>query len=75
MDSASVLHYFKEITCIPRESGHEAPMTHYLQRFAANHGLSCKTDSTGNVLISKPATPGKEQVPALVLQAHQDMVC
>ena len=75
MDSTSVLNYFQEITRIPRESGHEQPMTAYLQQFAAQRGLPCKTDKTGNVLITKPASPGKEQVPALVLQAHQDMVC
>ena len=75
MDSASVLRIFKEITRIPRESGHEAPMTAWLQQFAASHGLQCKTDKTGNVLIIREAAPGKEHVPTLVLQAHQDMVC
>lgn len=75
MDSQSVLDIFKEITRIPRESGHEAPMTSYLQKFAADHGLKCKTDAIGNVLITKKAAPGKEKVPTLVLQGHQDMVC
>ena len=75
MDSASVLRIFQEITCIPRESGHEEKMTEYLQQYAAKLGLSCKTDKTGNVVISKPASKGKEKVPTLVLQAHQDMVC
>ncbi|MCR5277406.1 MAG: aminoacyl-histidine dipeptidase [Bacteroidales bacterium] len=75
MDSASVLEIFKEITRIPRESGHEGPITAYLQQWAAAHHLDCKTDPTGNVLISRPASKGKEHVPAIVLQAHQDMVC
>ena len=75
MDSASVLHFFQEITRVPRESGHEGPITAYLQKFAADRGLACKTDKTGNVVITKPASPGKENVPSLVLQAHQDMVC
>ena len=75
MDSASVLKIFQEITCIPRESGHEEKMTEYLQQFAAGHGLACKTDKTGNVVITKEASKGKENVPTLVLQAHQDMVC
>ncbi len=75
MDSTSVLRFFQEITRIPRESGHEEPMTEYLQQFAAKRGLACKTDKTGNVLIIKEAAPGKEKVPTLVLQAHQDMVC
>lgn len=75
MDAQTVLNYFKEITRIPRESGHEEPMIAYLQEFAQTHRLPCKTDKTGNVLISRPAAPGKEAVPTLVLQAHQDMVC
>ena len=75
MNTESVLKYFHEITRIPRESGHEEPMTAYLQNFAKEHGLPVKTDKTGNVVISKPASAGKENVPILVLQAHQDMVC
>ena len=75
MDAATILNYFKEITRVPRESGHEGPMIKYLQDFAAGHNLPCKTDKTGNVLITKAAAPGKENVPTLVLQAHQDMVC
>ena len=75
MDSKKVLDFFREITLIPRESGHEEPMTRFLEIFAANRGLLSKTDKTGNVLIVKDASKGKENVPPLVLQAHQDMVC
>ena len=75
MDSNSVLSIFREITRIPRESGHEEQMTAFLQRFASERGLACKTDATGNVVITREAAPGKEQVPTLVLQCHQDMVC
>ena len=75
MDSQSVLEIFKEITRIPRESGHEEKMTAFLQKFAADRGLGCKTDATGNVVITRDAAPGKENVPAIVLQSHQDMVC
>ena len=60
MDSATVLKYFQEITHIPRESGHEEPMTKFLQQFAAQHNLQCMTDKTGNLLIIKEAAPGKE---------------
>ena len=75
MDSQSVLEFFKEITRIPRESGHEEKMTAFLQKFAADRGLDCRTDATGNVVITREAAPGKENVPAIVLQSHQDMVC
>ena len=75
MNAETVLDIFREITKIPRESGHEEPMTAFLQDFASRHQLECRTDKTGNVVIVKEAAPGKEQVPTLVLQAHQDMVC
>ena len=75
MDSQSVLEIFKEITRIPRESGHEEKMTAFLQKFAADRGLDCRTDATGNVVITREAAPGEENVPAIVLQSHQDMVC
>lgn len=75
MDSANVLGIFEEITRIPRESGHEEEMTAFLRKFAKDRNLPCHTDECGNVMISKEATPGKEDVPTLVLQGHQDMVC
>ena len=75
MNSEKVLSFFKEITEIPRESGHEEHIIAYLQKFASDHGLECKTDAAGNVLIVKEAAPGYEDVPAIVLQSHSDMVC
>lgn len=75
MDSNTVLEIFKEITRIPRESGHEEPMTAFLLDWAGKHGFEAKRDAIGNVCITKEAAPGKENVPTLVLQAHQDMVC
>ncbi len=75
MDSEKVLSIFKEITRIPRESGHEEQMTSFLQHFAEERNLECKTDRTNNVCIIKEASKGKENVPTLVLQGHQDMVC
>ena len=75
MNSEKVLSFFKEITTIPRESGHEEHIIAYLQEFAAKRGLECKTDEAGNVLIVKEAAAGLEDVPAIVLQSHSDMVC
>ena len=75
MNSEKVLSFFKEITMIPRESGHEEQIIAYLQDFAAQRNLECKTDEAGNVLIVKEAALGYEDVPAIVLQSHSDMVC
>lgn len=75
MTSEEVLSIFKEITKVPRESGHEEKIIAWLQSFAARHSLVCRTDEAGNVLIIKEADPGKENVPVIVLQSHSDMVC
>lgn len=75
MNSEKVLSFFKEITEIPRESGHEEHIIAYLQKFAADRNLECRTDDAGNVLIVKEAAAGCEKVPTIVLQSHSDMVC
>ncbi|MCF0172134.1 MAG: aminoacyl-histidine dipeptidase [Bacteroidales bacterium] len=75
MSENKVLSFFKEILCIPRESGHEEHIVEYLLEFARQRNLEAKRDATGNVLIVKEAAPGKENVPTVVLQSHSDMVC
>ena len=70
-----VFDYFAEINKIPRPSGHEEQMMAYLQRFAEAHHLDCQLDTTGNVVIRKPATKGFENRKTTVLQSHMDMVC
>ena len=70
-----VFHYFNEITKIPRPSKKEERMSLWLEETGKKLGLPTKRDKIGNVLISKPATPGKENVTPVVLQAHMDMVC
>jgi len=75
MTSELVLDIFKEITTVPRGSGHEEPITEWLCNWAAAHSFEYRRDAIGNVNIIRPAAPGKEDVPGIVLQAHQDMVC
>lgn len=70
-----VFEQFAKINGIPRPSKHEEKMIAYLLDFGKQHGLATKVDETGNVLISKPATPGYENKPTIVLQSHMDMVC
>lgn len=70
-----VFYYFNEITKIPRPSKKEERMSLWLEETGKKLGLPTKRDKIGNVLISKPATPGKENVTPVVLQAHMDMVC
>ena len=75
MTTERILEIFKEILTIPRESGHEELIIAYLQNWAKEHNLECKTDEAGNVLIIKPASAGYENAPTVVLQSHSDMVC
>jgi len=75
MNSSKVFSLFDEITKIPRESGHEEKIIAYLQEFAQQRSLECKTDEAGNVLIIKPGTKGMENAPTVILQSHSDMVC
>ena len=70
-----VLDIFKEITTVPRGSGHEEPITDWLCNWAKEHSFEYRRDAIGNVNIIRPAAPGKENIPGIVLQAHQDMVC
>ncbi len=72
---ASVWNYFHEITQIPRPSKKEDKIIAYLLEFAKKHNLEAKKDNAGNVLITKPATKGKEKLPTVILQGHVDMVC
>ena len=65
---------FDEITKVPRPSRHEEQIRKYLLDYAAKHGIEAKTDKVGNVVMTKPATPGRENAPTVVLQAHMDMV-
>lgn len=75
MEPKVVFDCFEYVNKIPRPSKREEKMIAFLQQFGKSLGLPTKTDATGNVLISKPATPGMEHKPTVVLQSHMDMVC
>jgi dipeptidase D len=66
--------YFAELTQIPRPSGFMGPIQAYILRFGKEIGCKTEQDEAGNILIHKPATPGMENKPGIVLQAHLDMV-
>jgi dipeptidase D len=66
--------HFDEILKIPRGSKNEQKMRAYVIDLAQKQGLSYKEDKAGNVVVRKPAAPGREAAPAVVLQSHLDMV-
>lgn len=70
-----VFDFFDEICKVPRPSKKEEKISAWLVETGKKLGLETKCDKCGNVLISKPATKGKENVTPIIYQAHMDMVC
>jgi len=71
----AVVDHFRELSRIPRCSGHEEKAREFLQDWGRKNGFSSRTDAAGNLLVSVPASPAQEQAPVIVLQGHMDMVC
>ncbi len=70
-----VFFYFEAISAVPRGSGNTKAISDFCMDFAETHGLEAKQDAWNNVLIKKPASPGYEDHPPVILQGHLDMVC
>jgi dipeptidase D len=66
--------HFDEILTIPRGSKKEDGMRRYVLFLAQRRGFRTRTDAAGNTVVAKPASPGKERAPVVVLQSHLDMV-
>lgn len=67
--------YFAEISKIPRGSKNEKQISAYIVSTAKKLGLEVKQDKFMNVVVKKPASPGREHVKRICLQGHLDMVC
>lgn len=65
---------FHSLTQIPRPSGKKEEVSAFLANYGRSLGLETLTDEIGNVLIRKPASPGLENHPGVILQGHMDMV-
>lgn len=70
-----VMYYFQELSSIPRASKNEKQVSDWLLNWAKDKNFSVIQDKFLNIIIKKPATPGYESVPTLILQGHMDMVC
>ena len=71
----AVFHWFEALCAIPHGSGNTRAVADWCVSFARERGLACRRDEHDNVVIRKPASPGYESAPALILQGHLDMVC
>jgi len=67
--------HFREVLNIPRPSDREEQIRNFLIRFAEARNLVFQMDKAGNLVIRKPASPGKENHEEVCLQSHLDMVC
>ncbi len=70
-----VWKHFEELCNCPRPSKKEEKAVEYVVGFAKSKNLEVIKDSFGNVIIKKPASPGKENLKTVILQGHLDMVC
>ena len=74
-----IFEYVFSVT--PRESKKEekirAKLMSWIPERAKSLGidLALSEDEAGNILVKKPASPGMESVPSILLQGHMDMVC
>ncbi len=70
-----VWKHFYGITRVPRPSKKEEKILAYLKNTIAELGYEFEQDMIGNVLVRKPASPGCESAPTVLIQGHVDMVC
>jgi dipeptidase D len=75
LEPRAVWTHFATLCAWPRPSKGEAPLRDHLRQWALDRGLAAEIDGAGNLLIRKPAAPGRAGAPGVILQAHLDMVC
>ncbi len=74
LEPKGVWESFYSLTQIPRPSGKRKEIADFLVNYGKGLGLETLQDEIGNVLIRKPAAPGMENHPGVILQGHMDMV-
>src|SRR5699024_3018191 len=55
-------------------SRHEEAILLKIEAWANERGFTHDRDAAGNLCVRKPASPGHENAPGIVLQGHVDMV-
>jgi dipeptidase D len=71
----AVLRHFIDLSAIPRVPGHQRPVSDFIAGYVRSLGLPVIQDEHLNVIARKPAYPGYETAPTIMVQAHLDMVC
>ncbi|MFC2164863.1 aminoacyl-histidine dipeptidase [Acidobacteriota bacterium] len=75
LEPKNLWKHFAECLKIPHCSGNETALGDYIISVAEQLGVEWKRDDVGNVVISKPGSPGHENSPGVIMQGHLDMVC
>ncbi|MCX6627392.1 MAG: aminoacyl-histidine dipeptidase [Candidatus Solibacter sp.] len=75
LEPQSLWRHFEALSAIPRASEKEAVARSYVLAQATRLGLESTSDAVGNIVVRKPARPGREGAVMAVLQGHLDMVC
>jgi len=71
----TVWSHFATLCEIPRPSLREAALREHFIGWAQARGITAVVDNAGNLILRKPASPGSESQPGVIMQGHLDMVC
>jgi dipeptidase D len=74
LQPVAIWRNFERLNAVPRASKKEDHVIDFMREFGASLGLETLVDEVGNVLIRKPASPGREKRTPVILQGHLDMV-
>lgn len=75
LEPKALWNNFIALNQVPRPSKKEEKVRQFMNQFGKDLGLPVSSDEVGNVLITKPASPGMESRKKVILQSHLDMVC
>ncbi len=75
LEPKTLWNHFNALADIPRASTKEAAARQYILAQATRLGFDVVQDAVGNIVVRKPARPGREDAPVTALQGHLDMVC
>ena len=74
LEPKALWNYFADLNAVPRPSKREERAVAFVRAFATRHGLKSQIDQGGNVIVTKPASADRHGQPAVIMQAHLDMV-
>lgn len=73
-EPAHLWQHFYAITRIPRPSREEQAVRQYVIDQAERSGYAWRMDDEGNLVVSVPASDGRDDRPTVIIQNHLDMV-